>query len=195
MSIQQYCLFYNFFGGFVKRYSYLLLLAAFSVILLNSCNKLEDKKAENEPVVTTEVVKNFATAEEMVADAKLRIKEISKDELKAKMESGAKFYLIDVREPDEWEAGHFDKAVRVGRGILEFKLKKIIPEITKEDEIVLYCKKGDRSTLAADALVKLGFKNVAALEGGWDGYNGIAAEAKPAGEAKPKEAKASGGGC
>jgi rhodanese-related sulfurtransferase len=100
----------------------------------------------------------------LVEDAKSRVREISVEEARKKLESG-RATLIDVREESEWAAGHARGAQHVGKGIIERDIEKKIPD--KNAEIVLYCGGGFRSALSADALQRMGYTNVASMAGGW----------------------------
>ena len=109
------------------------------------------------------ITKTFA---DLCNDAKTRIQEISADELHAKLAAPpAGWVLIDVRENDEFRAGHLPGARGIGRGILEYHIAEEVPDT--ETEIVLYCRGGNRSALAADSLQSMGYTNVLSLRGGW----------------------------
>lgn len=103
--------------------------------------------------------------QQLVNDAKTRITEISCEDLKYKLDNNEDFYLIDVREDNEWNAGAIAHALHMSRGTLEMKVEKHIPN--KNSEIVLYCGGGMRSALAADILQKIGYSNVLSLQGGF----------------------------
>lgn len=98
-------------------------------------------------------------------EAKSRIREISADELSAKLTDASDWVLIDVRENDEFRAGHVPGARGIGRGVLEYHIAEEVPDT--ETEIVLYCRGGNRSALAADSLQTMGYTNVRSLRGGW----------------------------
>src|ERR1051325_4464364 len=104
----------------------------------------------------------------LVKDAKTRIKEIDIEQLKALESSADKFTLVDVREDNEWAAGHAKGAVHIGRGVIERDIESRIPQ--KEAKLVLYCGSGSRSALAADALARMGYTNVSSLVGGLTAY-------------------------
>jgi rhodanese-related sulfurtransferase len=107
--------------------------------------------------------KSFA---DLANDAKSRIHEISADELHKKLQSSSgDWVLIDVRENDEFREGHLPGARGIGRGILEYHIADEVPDA--ETEIVLYCRGGNRSALAADALQTMGYTNVLSLRGGY----------------------------
>ncbi len=100
----------------------------------------------------------------LVEDAKSRIREISVEETRAKIERG-KAKLIDVREESEWAAGHARGAQHLGKGVIERDIEKKIPD--KSAELILYCGGGFRSALSADTLQRMGYTNVASMAGGW----------------------------
>lgn len=103
----------------------------------------------------------------IVNDAKSRAKEIDIDEYR-KMPPGAHL-LIDVREDNEWTAGHAAGAIHLGKGIIERDIESKVPD--KSATMVLYCGGGFRSALAADALKKMGYENAISLDGGWRAWN------------------------
>jgi rhodanese-related sulfurtransferase len=101
----------------------------------------------------------------IVDDAKRRIVEITVEELLRLKATGISLRLIDVREDDEWRAGHAQGAEHLGKGVIERDIVKQVPN--KSAELVLYCGGGFRSALAADALQKMGYTKVRSLVGGW----------------------------
>ena len=105
---------------------------------------------------------------QLVDDAKRRIRQFAIDEFLSRLQAGERYILIDVREDAEWARGHLPGANHLGRGILERDIELAIPE--KDAPIVLYCGGGYRSALAADNLQKMGYSNVASLDGGWRGW-------------------------
>ena len=110
----------------------------------------------------------------LVNDAKSRGKEISIDDYKKMPREG--HLLIDVREDNEWAAGHAAGAVHMGKGIIERDIETKVPD--KSATLVLYCGGGFRSALVADALQKMGYENPISLDGGWRAWNeaGLAVE-------------------
>jgi rhodanese-related sulfurtransferase len=73
--------------------------------------------------------------------------------------------LIDVREDNEYTAGHVVGAEHIGRGVLERDIEKLHPD--KAQKLFLYCGGGFRSALASDNLQKMGYTNVVSVDGGW----------------------------
>ncbi len=108
------------------------------------------------------------TAHDLVSAAKALIQEISLDLSEQYIRTAD--ILIDVREADEYNAGHIPGAIFIPRGMLEFKLSSS-PELNSRDlKIALYCKTGGRSALAALALQEMGYVNVKSLSGGLDAW-------------------------
>ena len=110
----------------------------------------------------------------LVNDAKQRVTEISVAEARARLAAHPQIVLLDVREDNEWIAGHAAQAVHLGKGILERDLENLHPD--KHAEIIMYCGGGFRSALTCDAAQKLGYKNVSSLIGG---YKALAAAGWP----------------
>ena len=100
----------------------------------------------------------------VVQAAKGAIKETTVEEVKRRQDAGESFHFVDVREDDEWRAGHAAKAIHLGKGVIERDVEGVIPD--KSAEIVLYCGGGFRSALAAEALQRMGYTNVISMDGG-----------------------------
>src|SRR5208282_1224674 len=100
----------------------------------------------------------------IVDDAKQRVRETTVDEVKARLDRGDKFVLVDVREDREFDADHLPGAVHLGKGIIERDIEGKYPDL--ETPLVLYCGGGFRSALAADNLQKMGYTNVISMDGG-----------------------------
>jgi len=104
----------------------------------------------------------------IVNDAKTRVREIDVDAVAQWLLDNTAFRLIDVREDDEWRAGHAAGAQHMGRGVLERDIVGQVPD--KQEMLVLYCGGGFRSALAADNAQKMGYSNVFSLSGGWKAW-------------------------
>jgi rhodanese-related sulfurtransferase len=102
-------------------------------------------------------------------DTRTRIKEVSIDEIAARIRAGEAFQLIDVREESEFAQGRIKGARHLGKGIIERDIEKAIPD--PNADIVLYCGGGFRSALAAENLQRMGYTNVRSMVGGWRGWN------------------------
>ncbi len=90
-------------------------------------------------------------------------REISRDEAQKLIEDGAQ--LIDVRAEHEWEMGRIAGAKHLPLA----ELSERIEEVEKDRPVVLYCRGGNRSTMAADALAEAGYDAAKMSEGivGW----------------------------
>jgi rhodanese-related sulfurtransferase len=105
---------------------------------------------------------------QLVQDAKKRVRELTVDQVKAKLDHGEHFQLVDVREESEYARDHLPGAVHLGKGIIERDVEERIPDTAAE--IVLYCGGGFRSALAADNLQKMGYTQVISMDGGIRGW-------------------------
>jgi rhodanese-related sulfurtransferase len=93
-----------------------------------------------------------------------QVQEIHAEQVLAKQQAGDDFAFIDVREDHEWQQGHAQGAIHVGRGILERDIAKVVAD--KQRAIILYCGGGFRSALAAVNLQKMGYQHVFSMAGG-----------------------------
>jgi rhodanese-related sulfurtransferase len=104
----------------------------------------------------------------IVEETRKRIREVSIDEVKKKLDRKEKFLLIDVREESEYAADHLPGAVHLGKGIIERDVEALVPD--QDTPMVLYCGGGFRSALAADNLQKMGYTQVLSMDGGIRGW-------------------------
>jgi rhodanese-related sulfurtransferase len=104
----------------------------------------------------------------IVEETKQRIRECTVADVKARLDAGEEFHLVDVREESEFAAGRIPGAVHLGKGIIERDIEMTIPD--PQAPIVLYCGGGYRSALAADVLERMGYKNVISMDGGMRGW-------------------------
>ncbi len=110
------------------------------------------------------------SAAEMVAEAKDHVENLTPEQVATEVEGGGAT-LIDIREDDERvQSGAIPNAIRAPRGMLEFWADPTSPyhreEFDPARRTVLYCASGGRSALAADTLQRMGYTNVAHLDGG-----------------------------
>lgn len=101
----------------------------------------------------------------IVNEIRPRIKEVTLDEARARLAANPGAILIDVREDNEWSAGHAAEAKHLGKGVLERDLEKMFPDT--QAEIIMYCGGGYRSALTCEVAQRMGYKNVASLLGGY----------------------------
>ena len=114
------------------------------------------------------------SAAEMVAEAKGYVENLTPEQVAAEVEGGDAT-LIDIREDDERiQNGAIPNAVRAPRGMLEFWADPTSPyhreEFDPSRRTILYCASGGRSALAADTLQRMGYRNVAHLDGGFKAW-------------------------
>ena len=105
--------------------------------------------------------------QELVANAKKKITEISPTDAAAKSKS-SNTVIVDVREKDEWDEEHIPDAVHMSRGMLELEVEEKFPD--REMTIICHCGGGGRSALAAESLQKMDYKNVRSMVGGFKAW-------------------------
>ncbi len=103
----------------------------------------------------------------LVNETRPRVKELSLEEARARLQQNPNAVFLDVREDSEWVKGHAVQAVHLGKGVLERDLERMFPDPTRE--IIMYCGGGYRSVLTADVAQQMGYKNVFSLKGGYKG--------------------------
>ena len=108
-------------------------------------------------------------AHDLVLEAKAQIHEVALAEADAAIRAAD--LLLDVREADEFHAGHIPGAINIPRGVLEFKLSNDPALCARELNIVLYCKTSGRAALAACSLQAMGYRQVQSLAGGFDAWS------------------------
>jgi rhodanese-related sulfurtransferase len=104
---------------------------------------------------------------DLVAEAKTQVDTIDMETFRKVIDSKAYDYIIDVREPDEFAAGHIPGAINIPRGVIEFRIWVLTgyPESTDTSiRLYIYCKTGGRCALAARSLQALGFTHVIAVD-------------------------------
>ena len=105
----------------------------------------------------------------IVDEARPRVKEITLEEARQRLERNPTAILLDVREDKEWEKEHASRALHLGKGVLERDLEQMFPN--KQTEILMYCGGGYRSVLTCDAAQRMGYTNVASIIGGYRGLS------------------------
>eukprot|EP01037_Dinobryon_pediforme_P008748 gene8748-8839_t len=108
------------------------------------------------------------TAHDLVTAAKALVQEVPLNQADEAIRTAD--VLIDVREADEYQAGHIPGAIHASRGVLEFRLSST-PELSARDlKVVLYCKTSGRAALAARAMQDMGYLQVQSIAGGFDAW-------------------------
>ena len=106
------------------------------------------------------------TVTQKVQAAQKQIKTIGMEEYRKVVESPGTALIVDVREPQEYAAGHVPGAINIPRGVLEFQIWKQVgfPTGTELDRpVILQCQSGNRASLAAQSLEELGFTRTTAV--------------------------------
>ena len=119
-------------------------------------------------------MKNFLN---LISDCLGDVQEIMPWDLEERLEANSELLIVDVREPYEYDAMHIENSILAPRGILEsaceWDYEETIPELVKarQREVVVVCRSGYRSVLAAFSMKMLGFENVVSLKTGLCGWN------------------------
>ncbi|MCW8827693.1 MAG: rhodanese-like domain-containing protein [Gammaproteobacteria bacterium] len=114
---------------------------------------------------------------DLIADALPEVEELFPWDLEEKLEQQSDLILLDVREPSEFDTLHIEGSMNVPRGVLEsacdWDYDETEPELAggREREIIVICRSGNRSVLAAQTMQRMGFKNVTSLKTGIRGWN------------------------
>lgn len=117
------------------------------------------------------------TFNDLINETIPHIKEIFPWDLEEKLNSDSRPLIVDIREAVEFDAMHIEGSIFVPRGLLEqacdWDYDETIPELvqSRDREIVVVCRSGTRSVMAAFTMQIMGFKNVASLKTGVRGWN------------------------
>ena len=113
---------------------------------------------------------------ELIAACLTDVREVMPWDLEERLHENPGLLIVDVREPDEFDAMHIAGSLNVPRGILEsaaeWDYEETEPELVtaRDRELVVVCRSGYRSVLAAHSLQVLGFENVVSLKTGLRGW-------------------------
>ena len=100
-----------------------------------------------------------------VKQSRALIQECDIDQFSSMLNDGEELVVVDVREQHEYDAGSFEEALHLSKGVIERDIEK--HPIPEDARIVLYCGGGFRSAIAAESLTRMGYTNVYSLWGGW----------------------------
>jgi rhodanese-related sulfurtransferase len=113
---------------------------------------------------------------ELIKSCLTEVREIMPWDLETRLEDSSDLLIVDVREPIEFDAMHIPGSINVPRGILEsaceWEYEETLPDLVqaREREVVVVCRSGYRSVLAAHSMQVLGYKNVVSLKTGLRGW-------------------------
>ena len=119
-------------------------------------------------------MKNF---QDLINDCLPAIKEIFPWDLQKIIDNNDIPILLDIREPYEFDVLHIKDSINVPRGILEtacdYGYEETVPELVKarDREIIIICRSGNRSVLAAYVMQLMGYQSVKSLKTGIKGWN------------------------
>jgi rhodanese-related sulfurtransferase len=109
-------------------------------------------------------------AQQFIQEAKAKIHCLELPEARKLLSSG-NITLLDVREKVEHDAGHIEGSAHISRGVLEMQIGNHPDFQNKDAPVIVYCKSGGRSALAAATLQDMGYTNLYSLEGGFDAWS------------------------
>lgn len=113
---------------------------------------------------------------ELIHHCLTAVREIMPWDLEERLRENPDLLILDVREPEEFDAMHIAGSLHVPRGILEsaceWDFEETLPELVRarDREVVVVCRSGHRSVLAAHSLQVLGYSNVVSLQTGLRGW-------------------------
>jgi rhodanese-related sulfurtransferase len=105
--------------------------------------------------------------QQLVAEAKKNITEISPEDAAAKLQD-KEAVIVDVRDKDEHDEEHIPHAINLSRGTIELDIEEKVPDLNTM--VICHCGGGGRSALAAESLQKMGYKNVRSMAGGFKAW-------------------------
>jgi len=114
---------------------------------------------------------------DLIQDCLPTVKELMPWDLEARLAEDPGLLIVDVREPYEFDAMHIEGSISVPRGILEsacdWDYEETVPELVqaREREVIVVCRSGYRSVLAAFNMQLMGYRNVVSLKTGLRGWN------------------------
>lgn len=115
--------------------------------------------------------------QQLVAQALETVDEVMPWDLEEELEQNSQLFLLDIREADEFEMMHIKNSIHVPRGVLEgaccWNYDDTVPALAsaRDQDVVVICRSGNRSVLAAQSMQQLGFTRVRSLKLGIKGWN------------------------
>jgi sulfur-carrier protein adenylyltransferase/sulfurtransferase len=113
------------------------------------------------------------SGQDLIDDAKAQIEQVTPQQVKDTQARKDPVVYLDVREQAEWNLGHLPHAVHLTRGNLETKIEGLVD---RNQRVVVYCARGNRSALAALTMKQMGYENVASMARGFMGWADISGE-------------------
>lgn len=125
------------------------------------------------------------TFREILQEARAQVKELTVQKAKQMLGTPTPPVLLDIREPEEYEAGHVPSALFIPRGFLELRVEDAVPK--KDTPVLVQCAGGIRSALAARVLQDMGYSNVYNLAGGFSAWKQAGFEVEVSPKSGPKK--------
>jgi len=113
------------------------------------------------------------TGQDLIDEAKRQIDEVTPEQVRDMQARNESVVYLDVREPNEWNLGRMPQAIHLPRGNLEGKVEGMID---RNQKVVVYCARGNRSALAALTMKQMGYQNVVSMARGFLGWADIGGE-------------------
>ena len=113
------------------------------------------------------------TGQDLIDEAKRQIDEVTPEQVRDMQARNESVVYLDVREPNEWNLGRMPQAIHLPRGNLEGKVEGLID---RNQKVVVYCARGNRSALAALTMKQMGYENVSSMARGFLGWADIGGE-------------------
>jgi len=113
------------------------------------------------------------TGQDLIDEAKQQIEQVTPEQVRDMQARKERVVYLDVREPNEWNLGHLPHAIHLPRGNLEGKVEGLID---RNQNVVIYCARGNRSALAALTMKQMGYNNVSSMARGIQGWAEIDGE-------------------
>ena len=114
---------------------------------------------------------------DLIAESAKNITEIFPWDLEERFTENPSLLLLDIREPYEFEAMHIKDSINVPRGVLEtaceYDYEETVAQLveSRDKEVVVACRSGNRSVFACEVMQKMGYKNVVSLKTGLRGWS------------------------
>jgi len=115
----------------------------------------------------------YKTGQDLIDEAKQQIGQVTPEQVLDMQARNERVVYLDVREPNEWNLGHIPHAIHLARGNLEGKVEGLID---RNQKVVIYCARGNRSALAALTMKQMGYENVSSMARGIQGWAEIDGE-------------------
>ena len=117
------------------------------------------------------------TFKQIVDEARQEVRELFPWDVEERIQQNKSLLVLDIREECEYAAFHIENSMLIPRGILETACEEeyedSVPELidSREREIIVVCRSGNRSILAAQTMQWMGYQNVVSMQTGLRGWN------------------------